>query len=750
MHRVNPASPPPWRAHSCAHRRESSRRPLATRALALVLLLASLAFAQRKPITLETLSQAARVGRGSPAPELWMPDGKKFLARQDNRLSLYDCVSRQSTTVLALDPLDAAAVAPPADNGATDWINRRAGVSPMQLSANGKELLYTTRGDVFLIHLDTGKWDQITKTPVVERDARLAPDGRTIAFRRGSDLYAVDVASRTETQLTRDGSDTLRNGGLDWVYPEEFDLSSAYWWSPDSKSLAYLQFDTHSEPLYPHEDLLRLRAVYEPQRYPQAGGDNASIRLGVVSAVGGPTRWYELGDTRRAFLIARAGWMPGSRAPYVLRFNRVQNRDELFSIDIETGAHATIFEESDPYWINLEGDIRFLDDGRQFLWTSQRTPGGYRHLFLYSNDGKQSRQLTSGAWEVSGIAAVDEAAGRVFYTSDEPSRFEQHLYSIGLDGRDKRRLTQEPGSHSISMGSGGRYYVDTWSSLGEPPRSVLHAGDGTELGTYREQDRSALDEYVVLPSQLESFTTPDGATLCGRLVKPAGYKRHKRYPVIVNVYGGPGVPLPIHNAWPAIDIDQVLAQKGYVVWQCENRGGEGRGHDFETPIYHRLGVTELADQVAGVRHLVAMGIADPQRIGIRGWSYGGFMTVNALLNAPDVFKAGFAGAPVTNWVNYDTIYTERYMGLPKDNPDGYRDTALPPRAKNLKGRLMLVHNFEDDNVLFQNSIQLASALELAGKQFEYMLYPRKAHDISGLDVEHLNQMMVEFFERSLR
>src|SRR5208283_2672082 len=223
----------------------------------LLLLLASPAFAQRKPITLETLSQAARVGRGSPAPELWMPDGKKFLARQDNRLSLYDCVSRQSTTVLALDPLDAAAVAPPADNGPTDWINRRAGVSPMQLSANGKELLYTTRGDVFLIHLDTGKWDQITKTPVVERDARLAPDGRTIAFRRGSDLYAVDVAGRTETQLTRDGSDTLRNGGLDWVYPEEFDLSSAYWWSPDSKSLAFLQFDTHSEPLYPHDDLLR-------------------------------------------------------------------------------------------------------------------------------------------------------------------------------------------------------------------------------------------------------------------------------------------------------------------------------------------------------------------------------------------------------------------------------------------------------------------------------------------------------------
>jgi dipeptidyl-peptidase-4 len=360
------------------------------------------------------------------------------------------------------------------------------------------------------------------------------------------------------------------------------------------------------------------------------------------------------------------------------------------------------------------------------------------------------RQLTGGVWEVSRIEGVDEAGGRVFYTSDEPSHLEQQLYSIGLDGRNQRRLTQEAGSHTVSMGPGGRYYVDTWSSLDQPPRSILHAGDGSALGVYREQDRGALDEYVVLPSTIESFTTPDGVTLYGRLIKPAGYKRRKRYPLIVSVYGGPGVGLPVHNAWPPIDIDQVLAQRGYLVWQCENRGGEGRGHDFETAIYRRLGVTELADQVAGVRHLIEIGLADPKRIGIHGWSYGGFMTINAMFNAPEVFQAGFAGAPVTDWMNYDTIYTERYMGLPKDNPAGYRDTALPPKAGNLKGKLMLVHNFEDDNVLLQNSIQLAAALELAGKPFEYMLYTQKAHGVTGLAVPHLNQLMVDFFDRSLR
>ena len=721
------------------------------RKLALIVLLASAAFAQKKPVTLETLSQAARAARrGAPGPELWMPDGKSFLERQPNRLSLYDCATRRSRTVLTLEEINAAAVAPPTGDEPMDWINRRAGLGSMQVSASGKELLYTAHGDIFVIHLDTGKWDQITKTPVVERDARISPDGKTVAFRRGPDLYVVDIASKSETQLTRDGSATLSNGGPDWVYPEELELNAAYWWSPDSKSIAYLQFDTAAEPLYPHEDLLHLRAIYEPERYPQAGDANAAIRLGVVSSAGGPTRWYDMGDTRDSYLIARAGWMPGSRALYVLRFNRVQNRDALFSIDVESGARATIFEESDPYWINLKGDIRFLGDGRQFLWTSQRTPGGYRHIFLYSNDGRQVQQITSGAWEVSDIAGVDEAGGRIFYISDEPRHLGRSLYVIGLDGNNKRRLSKEPGSHSISMGPGGLYYVDTWSSLTEPPRSVLNSGDGDELGIYREPDRSLLDEYDILPTEIEPFTTPDGVTLWGRLIKPPGYERGKRYPVIVSVYGGPGVGLPVRDAWPGINIDQVLAHKGYVVWQCENRGGEGRGHDFETAIYHKLGVTELADQVAGVRHLIAMGLADPERIGIHGWSYGGFMTVNAMLNAADVFKAGFAGAPVTSWLNYDTIYTERYMGLPKDNPDGYRDTALPPQAKNLKGKLMLVHNFEDDNVLFQNSIQLTSALQLAGKQFEYMLYPQKTHGVSGPDAQQMNRMMVDFFDRSLR
>ena len=681
-------------------------------------------------------------------PEVWAPDGRTFLVRRQGALAFYDPATRKTKDLVATGPMDDAAVAVPREDGPFDWQNRRERPGGLEFSASGKELLYPSGGDVFLIHVDTAKWQQLTKTPVAETDAKISPDGKMVAFRRGQDIYTVEAASGKETRLTLGGTETLRNGGLDWVYPEELELGTAFWWSPDSKSIAYLQFDTSKEPVFPHEDLLRERALLEPQRYPQAGENNADVRLGVVAAVGGATRWLETGDTRTAWLIARAGWMPDARSVYMIRLNRVQNKLEMIATDVESGAAAVVFQESDPYWINLSGDVRFLKDGKRFLWTSERD--GFRHIYLYSNDGKTVKQLTQGAWEVAGIDGVDEDAGRVFYTSSEAASLERRLYSVGLDGGDKRLLSTEAGTHSIAMGPTGAYYLDTYSNAQTPSRTVLHAGSGAELGAYREADRTQADEYDILPAELVSFKAADGTPLYGRLIRPAGFQAGKKYPMVVTVYGGPGVALPVRNAWTGVDIDQVYAQRGYVVWQAENRGGMGRGHAFETAIYHNLGAAELADQVAGVKYVISLGFVDPEREGVHGWSYGGFMTVNALLNAADVFKCGVAGAPVTNWIDYDTIYTERYMGLPLDEPDGYENTALPPKAANLKGRLMIMHNLEDDNVLFQNSMQLIAALEGAGKTFDLALYPQKSHGVTGLLAREMNEAMLEFFDRWLR
>ncbi|HEV3329597.1 MAG TPA: DPP IV N-terminal domain-containing protein [Bryobacteraceae bacterium] len=713
--------------------------------VAVCLLLALAAFAQKKPITLATVDEMAQ--RERPGAPVWAPDGNSFVFRQGRNLMLYRIASKSAKTLVALDDLDAVAVKPPAGDGPYDWTNRRARTGDLQWSVDGKTLLTVEGGDIFLIHAETGKWDQLTSTAAVEIDPQLSPDGSRVAFRRGWDLFTLEVASRKETQLTSGGSATLRNGALDWVYPEEIGLSTAFWWSPDSRWLAYLQFDTSREPMFPHEDLRGLRAVFEPEPYPQAGENNASVHLGIVPARGGKTRWLETPGARDWQLVARAGWMPNGHSIYLVRTNREQNRLEALAIEIDSGKASRIFHESDKYWINIKSDLQFLRDGKRFLWTSERD--GHAHLYLYTNDGKDVKQLTRGNWEVTGVPGVDEGGGRVFYTSSEGSHLERRLWSVGVDGQDKHAVTEEPGTHTISMAPTGGAFLDTYSNLTAPPRTVLRAADGRELAVYREADR-IYEEYEVLPTEIVQFRGPDGTLLGGRVIKPAGFQAGVKYPVIVSVYGGPDVALPVRNAWYGVNVDQVLAHRGYVIWEAENRGGMGRGHAFEAPVFHRLGTTELADQVAGVQYLISLGFADPQRVGIRGWSYGGFMTVNALLNAPDVFRAGFAGAPVTNWRNYDTIYTERYMGLPEENPDGYQATALAQYAAKLRGKLMLVHNLEDDNVLFQNTLQLTDALQSAGKQFELMVYPQKTHAVTGAATDHLNEMMIEFFDRCLK
>jgi dipeptidyl-peptidase 4 len=714
------------------------------RKLGLLVLLAFPAIAQKKPVTLEALQDSPRRGDASGAP-VWAPDGKSFVFRQGRNLVIFDPATKRTRDLVATDAMDQAAVKIPP--GPADWQNRRVRDTPLQWSPSGEDLLYLSGGDLFLIHVATGKWDQLTKSPVFEHDPKISPDGTMISFRRDWDLYTLDLASRKEKRLTADGSESLRNGGLDWVYPEELEIGTAHWWSPDSKSIAFLQFDVSREPLLPKVDMLGLNARYEPERYPQAGGPNADVHLGVVPVAGGTPKWLEIGDTRFSYLISRAGWMPDSMSVYVVRTNRVQNHLDLLSISVESRAQSTIFSEDDKYWIDVHGDVRFLNDGKRFLWLSERD--GFNHLYLYSIDGHAMKQLTSGAWEIRSLAGVDETGQRAFLVSNEVSPLETHLYSVRLDGSDKRRLDTEAGSHTVSMGPGGRYSLDTYSSLTSPPRTVLRGADGAELSVFREPDRKQTEEYEVLPTEIVTFKGKDGTLFYGRLITPSGFQPGKKYPAIVTVYGGPALQAP-RNLWEGLTMDQVYAHKGYVVWQMSNRGEFGRGHAFASAVYHKLGTQELADQREGIEHLISMGFVDAQRIGMHGWSYGGFMTLYIALNAPDLIRCGVAGALISDWRNYDTIYTERTMGLPKDNQEGFDGTALLTKAKNLKARLMIVHNFEDDNVPFQNALQIMDALQQAGKQFDFMLYPQKTHGVTGVYARQMDASMLDFFERNLK
>jgi dipeptidyl-peptidase-4 len=701
-------------------------------------------FAQKKPITLETLT-ARPGGRGAMGgtPE-WSPDGKHFGYFKGKQIMLYDVAAKSEKELLAIEPLEKAAV-PVTTAEQFDFQNRRVSENKFQWSTSGKELLLSVSGDLFWYHVESGKWDQLTATADAERDPKLSPDGKQVAFRRGHDLYALDIASRKVKRLTEDGSATLLNGELDWVYPEELDLGTAFWWSPDSKYIAYMQFDVGREMIYPQVSLLGTRAVAEPERYPQAGTPNAEVHVGVISPTGGSTPWMDLGETR-GYLIARLYWSPDSSKLAIERFNRTQNKLDLILADTSAGTSKSILHEADPAWINLNDLFRFLGDGK-FIWGSERD--GFQHLYLYGEDGKLHKRITEGNWEVNQIAGIDESRQTIFYISTETSPLERQLYSIKFSGKDKKQLTQGAGTHSVSMSPSSDYFMDTFSSLAQPTRKTLHTINGAEWAVFREADHKLTDEYELLPTEIVNVKAADGTLLYARLIKPANFKAGEKYPAVVMVYGGPGVQT-IHNAWSGATWDQVLAQRGFVIWALDNRGSMGRGHAFETPINRRMGKVELADQLEGIRYLVAQGFVDPNRIGINGWSYGGYMTINALLNAPDVFRAGIAGAPVTNWQNYDTIYTERYLGLPSENPDGYKVSSLLDYADKLKAKLLLIHNIEDDNVLFQNTVQMSDALERAGKLFDMVIYPGKSHGVEGSLRKHLLEKTTDFFEKNLK
>lgn len=704
---------------------------------------AFLLFAQKKPVTLDDV---ARTVAPRNALVVWAPDGKRFAYRERNSIWQYDIASKTRKELISLPKLEEKAVKPPS-GGAFDWENRRVAERNFSWSPGGKDLLVRAAGDLFLLHPADASWDQLTATADAERDPKLSPDGRLVAFRRGSDLYTIDAASKQVTRLTTDGSETLLNGRLDWVYPEELQIETAYWWSPDSKRIAYLQFDISREPVFPHADLLSVRARTEPQRYPKAGDPNPDVRLGIVPAAGGATRWVDLGETRDA-LLARVEWLPDSSCVAVQRLNRVQNRLDLLFADPATGAAVPILREQDPYWINVNDHLRFLADGKQFIWGSERD--GFRHLYLYSIDGKKSKRITKGEWEVTDVAGVDASARRIYFVSTAESPLERHLYRVDLDGGNLRRLTREPGTHTISMSPASDYYLDAYSSIDSPTRHTIHRVDGEQVAVYRESDKTLLDQYQILPTGFVKVKASDGALLYARLIKPAGFTPEKKYPAIVMVYGGPHAQT-VRDAWPGgATWDQMLAHRGYVIWQLDNRGSAGRGHKWESAVFQNLGEKELADQKEGIKHLESLGFVDPARIGMYGWSYGGYMTLYTLTHAPGLIKAGIAGAPVTDWRLYDTIYTERYMGLPSENESGYKKSSPLHKAADLADKLLLVHNFSDDNVHFQNTLQMVDALERAGKQFDLQLYTQKSHGVTGSPRKHMLEGMTAFFDKHLK
>jgi dipeptidyl-peptidase-4 len=709
-----------------------------------VIALTSPLYAAKKPVTIHD-AFANPPQFHAPAP-IWRPDGKAFVYQDHGKIWLYDIALRHASEWADLEELQKPYEKKP--NGMPkpfDWRNRRVDTSGPQWFSDGSALFLPARHGSFILEPGKPKPREAFTDMTEKNVPTLSPDGHRILFRLNADLFVFDLQSRKTIRLTFNGSETLLNGELDWVYPEELDLGKAFWWSPDSKYIAYMQFNVGNEFIYPHEDLLGTRAVFEPQRYPQAGTPNAVVKIGVVPASGGATTWIDLGPDSSA-LLARVNWTPDSKRLAIQQMPRVQDKLDLLIADASSGRAKALLTEHDKTWVNVSDDLRLLKASPQFLWSSERS--GYRHLYLYSMNGELARQLTSGNWQVNRVVALNEKSRYVYFTSTQAGQLEEQLYRVSLDGGTPERLTHGAGVHDIRSDEQGRNYLDTYSSLTSPPETLLCDSSGAHLAVIDQANRSALDAFDILPTEIVTLPASDGTLLYGRLVKPANFDPAKKYPAVVFVYGGPHAQ-SVRNSWTGLSWEQVLAHRGFVTWQLDNRGSAGRGHAFESPVYREFGKTELADQRAGVDKLVSMGFVNRDRIGMYGWSFGGYMTLYSLLHAPDVFKVGIAGAPVTDWHNYDTIYTERYMGVPDQNADGYRRSSNVQAAAELRSKLLIVCNFEDDNVLFQNTMQMMTALHKANKEFDFMLYPQKTHGVSGPMSEGMHQQMTDFLIKNL-
>jgi dipeptidyl-peptidase-4 len=627
-----------------------------------------------------------------------------------------------------------------------------------QWSPNGNAILLTGDHDLWLFDLKSGKLTRLTNDSDDEEDPTFSPQGDHIAFVKHNNIYVLDLKSCHAQALTQDGGPDVLNGKMDWVYQEEIanrTTGRSYAWSPDGTRIAYLQLDDRPVPRYPITDYLQVHVGLSWQRFPQSGDPNPIATFHVVNTDGQPAHAASIPLPSEAEYVDPAfTWTPDSQEIAVATLNRHQTRLSLHLWNPKTGQDRALLTETDPYWINSLETPQFIAGGKEFLWLSERD--GWLHLYRYSSDGRMMNPLGAGNWMIDipifqnvATVQVDEKQGWVYFISTKKDVRERHIYRVHLDGSGLTRITERAGVHGMNLSPDGQYILDSFSNVDTPPQTILLAADGTPIKTLTQMT-SHLHEYSLSATQFLKIKAHDGATLYARMVKPVSFDPHKKYPVVVDVYGGPHVQLIEDRFGVTSWLDQYLAERGYLIWSLDNRGSWGRGHAWETPIFENMGHHELEDQLAGVDYLKSLPYVDSSRIGIFGWSYGGYMTLYSLTHAPGVFKCGIAGAPVTDWKFYDSIYTERYMRTPQENPQGYKTSSPLEAASQLRAKLFLIHGTSDDNVHMQNSMQFDEALITAGIPFDLYIQPGEKHGFSSkVSRAYLEKRLALFIKSNL-
>ncbi|HEU0153934.1 MAG TPA: S9 family peptidase [Arenimonas sp.] len=718
-------------------------------------------------LTLEAITGGAPLSGPSLMKPAISPDGARVTFLQGKaedrfQLDLWEYAIADGERRLLVD----SAVVLPGDEVLSDEEKARRerqriaafrGIVEYQWAPDGKSLLFPLGGELYRYDLAEGVDDPVRKLTSgtgFATDPKVSPRGGFVSFVRDRNLWVIDLATGRERALTTDGSDVIGNGVAEFVADEEMGRHTGYWWAPDDSAIAFARIDESPVPVQKRPEVYADRTEIVEQRYPAAGDPNVRISLHVASlGAGGGITEVDLGPETDIYL-ARVDWRDPQRLTFQ-RQSRDQRRLDLVEATLATGRQRVLLTETSPTWVPLHDGLRFLADGG-FLWLSERS--GFEHLYLHDADGRPVRALTTGDWTVEALLGVDEAAGQAYVAGTRDSPLENHVYAVPLTGGEPTRLTRAAGMHQAVFSANAAVFVDLWSNPTTPPQTELLRADGTPLATLVANDLSdPAHPYAPYRAAHRSvafgeLTAASGETLHYSLVKPADFDPAKKYPVVVYVYGGPATQT-VTRAWPGRAdalFNQYLAQHGYVVFSLDNRGTPRRGAKFGGALYGKQGTVEVEDQKAGVDYLRTLPWVDGDRIGVHGWSNGGYMTLMLLAQASDHYACGVAGAPVTDWALYDTHYTERYMDHPEANPEGYRVASVFTHLDGLRSKLLLVHGMADDNVLFTNSTKLMSELQKRGTPFELMTYPGAKHGLQGADALHRYRLAEAFLDRCLK
>lgn len=684
-----------------------------------------------------------------------MKDGVHYTraAQVENRFQLEQYRYEDGEKVTTLIPADAL----PKDLKVQDYQFSSDEQKVLLLTDMERIYRYSYVANYYIYNRETKEVQPLTDFSLgKQRLADFSPEGDRVAFVRDNNLFIQDLVSGKEVQVTTDGEkNKIINGFPDWVYEEEFSYNKAFHWSSKGTKIAFCRFDeepvkefmlTYYESLYPREYRFK---------YPKAGEENSTVQVKIYDLETGKTKDCNL-PTNEEFYIPRIKWTLNDDQLCIMKMNRHQNhleflladlsKDHPFGIELEK-----IYDEQSDTYIEINDNLTFLSNDEQFLWNSAKS--GYNHLYLFDMDGSGETAITSGEWEVIEFLGLDEANSTVYYTAAEVSPLEKGVYSVKFNGKKKKNLSPNPGYSSAKFSLTYKYYIHTHSDAHTPPVVTLHNTSGKEIRVLEDNERlkNELEQYKLQPKNFFSFTTARGDELNAWMIQPPDFDSSKKYPVLLTVYGGPGSNT-VKNVWGGHDFlwHQLMAQEGYVVVSVDPRGTMFRGTEFGHSTYLQLGKLETEDMISAAKYLSEQEYVDADRIGIQGWSYGGYLSSLCMTKGADFFKTGIAVAPVTNWRYYDSIYTERFMRTPQENPDGYDDNSPINHVELLKGNYLIVHGSTDDNVHYQNTMEMINALVAADKQFEQLVYPNKNHGIYGGNTRnHLFTKLTQYLKENL-